>query len=113
MFPPAVARALRELGHDVVAVNDRPELISLQDPELFEVAQQDQRAIVTENVADFMPLDARWRKEGRDHYGLVFILKDNLPRRRPQLIGAMVKTLDTWLSMSAKEPDPHSLIAWP
>ncbi len=113
MFPPAVARALRERGHDVVAVKERPELTALSDPELFEIAQREERVIVTENVVDFMPLDGRCRVAGRDHHGLVFILKESLPRKRSQFIGTMVRKLEAWLHTQPRKLDQRSVIAWP
>ncbi len=63
MFPPAVARALREQGHDVVAVLEVTDLVGASDVELFSWAQQERRAIVTENVADFLALERDARAE--------------------------------------------------
>jgi hypothetical protein len=112
MFPPDVARALRERGHDAIAVAERPELVALGDRELFEVAQHDGRVIVTENVADFAGIDARYREDGKDHCGLMFVLKDGLPRKRAQFVGAMTRKLDTWLTEHPDSGIP-GLIAWP
>lgn len=111
MFPPAVARALRELGHDVVAVTELPDLVSATDRDLFAWAQTDGRAIVTENVSDFVALDAECRARGVDHEGLLFVLKDGLPRSRAQFIGALTRKLDSWLAEHEK-PAP-SILAWP
>ncbi len=96
-----------------MAVVERPDLTSLQDRELFEAAQREERAIVTENVPDFMPLDACCRAEGRDHWGLILILKEKHPRKRPQFVGAMVRRLDTWLCAHPRNSEPHSLVVWP
>ena len=51
-----VAERLRDRGHDVDAVTDDPSLRGLSDPDLFEVAQQQGRAFVTYNRADFEPI---------------------------------------------------------
>lgn len=112
MFPPAVARALRERGHDAIAVAERPDLVALGDPELFAAAQAEQRAVVTENVADFMAIDARYRADGEKHFGPLFVLKSNLPRNRAQFVGAMTGALDNWLA-EHHGVDVPSLIAWP
>lgn len=112
MFPADVARALRQRGHDVVAVVERPQLVALGDPELFAEAQHDQRAVVTENVADFLALDAQYRAEERVHCGLLFLLKSTLPRTRPQFVGALTRHLDVWLAGHPTGQAP-SLIAWP
>jgi predicted nuclease of predicted toxin-antitoxin system len=112
MFPPDVARALPEGGHDVVAVVERPELVALGDRELFEVAQRDGRVIVTENIADFAGADARYRADGKEHCGLLFVLKEALPRKRAQFVGAMARKLDAWLTEHPEADVPGS-IAWP
>lgn len=111
MFPPAVARAMRELGHDVVAVTELPELASGADSDVFAWAQANARAIVTENVVDFMALDAECRARGNDHPGLLFVLKDGLPRSRAQFVGALTRKLDLWLA--DHEQAAPSMIAWP
>ncbi len=112
MYPPDVARALREHGHDAIAVVERPELVALGDRELFEVAQLDGRVIVTENVADFASIDARYRDDGKDHCGLMFMLKDGMPRKRAQFVGAMIRRLDAWLVEHASWASP-GFVAWP
>lgn len=56
MHAPAVAQALRKLGHDVVAVAEEPDLRAMTDPELFRWATERGRRVVTENVKDFRPL---------------------------------------------------------
>ena len=51
-----VAERLRDRGHDVTATTDDPGLRGLSDPDLFEVAQQQGRALVTYNRVDFEPI---------------------------------------------------------
>src|SRR6476646_9414191 len=52
MYPASLAEQLRLRGHDVSAVTERPELRSLPDADVFAVAQQEGRAVMTENIAD-------------------------------------------------------------
>lgn len=111
MFPPAVARALRDRGQDVVAVAERPELISGTDRQVFAAAQTERRAVVTENVADFIAIDAEYREANTDHCGLVFVLKTGMPRTRAQFVGALARRLDRWLTGAG--PLPSSFVAWP
>jgi hypothetical protein len=80
MLPAALAEALRERGVDVSAVQERPELRGLADPDVFAVAQREGRAIVTYNREDFFALDRQYRDEGRDHHDVVIVH----PRRFPQ-----------------------------
>ena len=61
MLSPAIARELRERGHDVLAVADRPGWIALSDPEVMALARTERRAVVTNNLRDYRPLRAAWR----------------------------------------------------
>lgn len=80
MLSAVIGEQLRRRGHDVAAVTERPGLRGLPDPDLFEHAQLDKRAIVTYNREDFLALDRRFRSQGRVHHGIVILS----PRRFPQ-----------------------------
>jgi len=80
MFAPEIARQLRQRGHDVVAAKEQARLAYRSDPELFAAAQAEQRALVTENVEDFIDIDRRYRHQGRAHYGLVLTSGRRIPR---------------------------------
>ena len=56
MFSPAIAAELRERGHDVIAVADRPDLRAKSDEEIFTWASAERRWLLTENVKDFRPI---------------------------------------------------------
>lgn len=74
MLSPAIARALRDRGHDVVAVKERSEWVALSDHDLIAVARREQRSIVTNNVRDYRPMHAELAAPGGPgHAGLVFI----------------------------------------
>ncbi|MGH3030489.1 MAG: DUF5615 family PIN-like protein [Gaiellaceae bacterium] len=74
---------LRNRGHDVVAVErDRPDLEARLDPTVLEAAAADQRAVVTNNVRDYLAAHERLRARGEDHYGIVYTYADTLPRNR-------------------------------
>lgn len=68
-----VAERLRDRGHDVAAATDDPSLRGLTDPDLFEVAQQQGRAVVTYNRADFEPITREFAHLNREHCGLVIV----------------------------------------
>ncbi len=74
-----VAERLRDRGHDVTAATDDPSLRGLSDPDLFEVAQQQGRALATYNRVDFEPITREYAQTNREHHGLVIIH----PRRFP------------------------------
>jgi hypothetical protein len=74
-----VAERLRDRGHDVVAATDDPGLRGLGDPDLFEVAQQKSRALVTYNRVDFEPIVRGYAAEDSEHHGLVIVHPTRFP----------------------------------
>ena len=58
MLSPAIARELRERGHDVLAVPGHPGWVALSDPEVMALARTERRAVVTNNLRDYRPLHA-------------------------------------------------------
>jgi hypothetical protein len=93
---PEIARQLRERGHDVVAVGERADLRGRSDRVHFASLPDEQRAIVTRDLADFRPLLAEALRRGSSSYGLVCV-----PARFPlsrQGIGRIVAALDVLLS---------------
>lgn len=98
LYPPAIARQLRERGHDVIGVQEDAALRGLDDRTLFEEACRQGRAIVTENVGDFLALDAELRARGGTSPGLILTNNRTFPRGRPGVVGALVEALDALLS---------------
>ena len=96
LYSTTIAEELRALGHDVVSVKERPELVGMRDQELFAVMAAERRAILTENWGDFGPLLGQAAREGRTHFGVVFTSRRKLPRSR-DTIGLYVRTLDEFL----------------
>lgn len=68
-----VAERLRDRGHDVIATTADPGLRGLSDPDLFEVAQRQGRAVVTYNRADFEAIVREYVEADRGHHGLVIV----------------------------------------
>ncbi len=109
MFSPVIAVQLRDRGHDVEAVLEHEDLIGLADPPLFAAAQGRMRALVTENVADYMPLHVQYSATGQRHHGLIFTSNTKFPRGHQGAIGALVTALDQMLS----DPPPlHPADGW-
>jgi uncharacterized protein YbjT (DUF2867 family) len=88
-----VAARLRERGHDVVAATDDPSLRGLSDPDLFEVAQEQARAVLTYNRVDFEPITRQYTQAGREHYGLVLIHPTRFPSSEFTRLTAAVEGL--------------------
>ena len=74
-----IAERLRDRGHDVTAVTDDPSLRGLSDSDLFEVAQQQGRALVTYNRVDFEPMVREFAQINREHHGLVIVHPTRFP----------------------------------
>lgn len=80
MYPARLADALRERGADAEAVDGRGPLRGLADEELLAVAAREGRALVSENVADFMRLYGEWGTARRRHAGIVIALSSRFSR---------------------------------
>ena len=97
MYSPTIAEQLRRRGHDVIAATEDPNVATLGDDVLFAAAQADGRAFVTENLKDFLPLDAENRQRGRVHHGLILTTDHRFRRGAEGHIGHLVRALDAFL----------------
>ena len=91
-YSPLITRGLRSRGHDVIAVAEA-EWETEEDEPLLRLCMADQRALLTNNVADFSVISRRWQTEGSRHYGLIFTSDASLPRTRDN-VGRFVDALD-------------------
>lgn len=98
-FSPEIARQLRNRGHDVVAAREQLELHGLSDRELLAVATVEGRAVVTENVGDFVELHRRLILGHERHAGIIFTSGRQFPRSR-RAIGRLVGALEALLAAS-------------
>lgn len=97
MFSPKIAAALRDRGHDVLAVAERPDLRTRTDPELAAWAARKERWLVTENVKDFRPIMLTAAQTGAAVPGLLFTSSRSFPRSRSNP-GPLIDALDRWLA---------------
>jgi hypothetical protein len=97
MFPRAMADQLNAKGHDVRAVVASPEFVGLPDEDIIIGATEAGRALVTANIKDFMPIDARYRAASRVHAGLVMVRSKTFPQNRAYVI-AVTTALDALLA---------------
>jgi Domain of unknown function (DUF5615) len=110
-YSPKIARQLRTRGHDVVAVVERADLLGLSDDELFRRMAQERRAIMTNNVKDFVPLASHAAVAADDHYGLLFTSDSSMPRRS-DTIGRLVDALDGFLRRYEGEENYRNQVQW-
>jgi predicted nuclease of predicted toxin-antitoxin system len=90
-----LAEALVQRGYDVVHLNHTPHR-SIDDEPLLTLAAAEGRAVLTNNIRDFVPLIRLWYQAGREHAGV--ILSVQLPP------GELLKQVERLLvTLSAEE----------
>jgi len=112
MFPAWIAESLRALGHDVIAASDRAELRGLPDHDLFDVAERQARAVVTENVRDFRLLARDAIATGRVHHGLVLTTNRRFSRANQSGLRALRDALAAFLAEEQIEQPPSNREVW-
>jgi Domain of unknown function (DUF5615) len=110
MFPPSIADGLRRRGVDAVAIQETPSMRGLPDPQVFVAAQLDERCLVTENIADYVPIEAAWRSaHERPHHGLVLVAPGAFSRHDRRTVGRLVTALHA--TAAAGRPD-RGMVTW-
>ena len=104
MFSGLIAEQLRAAGHDMLAVVTDPALVTLADDQILAHATTTGRALVTANIKDFMPLDARYRAASQTHAGLILVSSKTFPQDRAYT-AAITKALAALLD----QPTPIQL----
>ena len=98
-----MADQLNAKGHDVRAVVADPNFIGLPDEEILIGATEAGRALVTANIKDFMPIDARYRATNRAHAGLIMVSTKTFPQNRGY-VTAVAGALDALLGQDRGIP---------
>ena len=101
MFTDDIAQQLRTKGYDVISVVADPALVGLPDDQILAYAIAEGRALVTANIKDFVPLDARYRAAGQSHAGLILVSTKTFPQNRG-FPSAVTTALAALLSGTAK-----------
>jgi predicted nuclease of predicted toxin-antitoxin system len=96
MFSPAIAAALRDLGHDVIAVAERGDLRAMNDDEVFSWATSQGRWLLTENVKDFRPILLRALQAEASITGILYTSNRAFPRSRKNP-GPLIKAIHAWM----------------
>ncbi len=68
-----VGRRLAAAGHDVGALDQEPDLDTLDDEDVLELAAKDGSILVTLNVGDYPAILREWAASGRRHTGVVLL----------------------------------------
>jgi predicted nuclease of predicted toxin-antitoxin system len=113
MYTAAVAEQLCQRDHDVIAVVERADLRGTLDEDLLAWARTEDRALVTDNQRDFIPIHHRRIADGQDHKGLILTTNRRFPRGQPATTGKLVVALDTLLQTIAPSISSNpSFIHW-
>jgi predicted nuclease of predicted toxin-antitoxin system len=108
MFGSEASSRLRDAGHDAIHV-DELGLAGAEDREVLARAADEDRVVVTENAADFVPLlDARIAA-GLTVPPVVIALKRSLPSGAAAMHRALAKRLAAWADQN---PDPYRHVHW-
>jgi hypothetical protein len=94
---PAVARALRDRGHDVIAVAEHAELRSLADASILVAAASDHRVVVTQDIEDFTRIGSQRLPDGRWHRGVVLASPRSFPPSK-RSAGPLIRALELLLT---------------
>lgn len=114
MWTPTIAVELRTRHFDVVAINQPAHAgryAGIPDDEVFAYAQEDGRALVTDNISDYEKARLDWEARGLAHHGLVYALDPPFNRHWGEaVIGRMVKALEHFLASPDTEAGANNRV---
>lgn len=111
MLSPAIARELRDRGHDVLAIAGHPGWVAPSDPEVMNLARTERRAVVTDNLRDCRPLHAdAITPGGPGHLGMIFM--PGTYRRTRQDTGRIITAIEAKLAEYPGEEDLANGECW-
>jgi Domain of unknown function (DUF5615) len=107
-----IALELRKRDLDVIAISEPAHAgryAGISDDEVFARAQEDGRAVVTDNIADYEQARRDWESSRQAHHGLVYALDPPFNRHRGEgVIGQMVSGLAHFLSSPDAATEPFN-----
>jgi hypothetical protein len=110
-YSPQIAERLRAQGHDVTAVAAQPALAGLADRALITAAHRDGRALLTENVGDFVLIATELGRTGTHHAGIILAN----PRRFRRSRNGMRRLVEALHDLLVAHPQDDAFtdrIAW-
>lgn len=91
---PRVGAKLKGAGHDVRALDQEPALEGLDDESVLLLAAEEQRILVTHNIADFPSILRDWAAEQRSHAGAILVY--GIDHNELELV---ITGIERWLSL--------------
>lgn len=116
LWPFEIAVQLRRRGFDVIAATE-PEHAAryrgIEDTLMFSRAQDDGRAVVTDNIDDYEPIRLAYEAGGRPHYGAIYAFDPPFNRHKSDfVIGQMVLALEHFLTSLPPDHEPFNRAHW-
>lgn len=112
MRTPTIALQLRKRGFDVIAISEpghAGRYAGISDDQVFARAQDDGRAIVTDNIADYEQTRREHESGSQAHHGLIYALNPPFNRHRgDRVIGQMINALARFLSSPEAAQQPFN-----
>ncbi len=102
-----IGSALRERGHDVLAVAEERSLDGCPDEELLELASSQRRIMVTFDAADFPRICHQWLERERSHHGCAVLVGI-----RHHEFGAIMHALDAAFEARPNPREWHDRLAF-
>ncbi len=102
-----IGTALRERGHDVLAVDEERSLDGFPDEELLELASAEERILVTFDAADFPRICREWLETGKSHQGCAVIVG-----LRHHEFGAIMRALNAAFDVRSARHDWRDYLAF-
>jgi predicted nuclease of predicted toxin-antitoxin system len=94
---PRIGARLRAAGHDVRALDQEPALEGLDDESVLALAAEEQRILITHNIADFPGIIRDWATEQRSHTGTILVY--GIDHNEFELI---IAGIERWLTLYAQ-----------
>ena len=110
MYDPEIAEQLARRGHYVRAVSGSDHA-GISDPQVLALATDQSRALLTNNVRDFMVIHGEVLKAGGEHMGLVLTDDRSMPRAKATR-GRYVRTLEQLLADRQAADALRNQVAW-
>lgn len=103
----AIARALRERGHDVRSADEQRRLDGWSDEPLLGLATGERRIMVTFNVRDFPRIVGEWAAAGSHHAGCLILVGIDHGE-----FGLILRVIDAALSGRPDQADWRDHTSW-
>ncbi|MGH2354326.1 MAG: DUF5615 family PIN-like protein [Chloroflexota bacterium] len=94
---PMLAQLLRDRGFDAIAAQEVG-MKDASDPEQLAYAADHSRVLLTFNIRDFAPLNARWWEENRAHPGILIS-----PQYSRAALGELLRLVENVLQLATEE----------